>query len=139
MTVQADGKNPTIIKLHGIITSGVGEGCFFTEVPWIKSQFIDKLGINTYPGTLNIKVLREDVEKLESVRKATGVEIVPEDKDFCAGKCFQAIINGKIRGAVVIPLVLNYPADQLEIIADKNIKQALSLQDGDLLEVEVYI
>ena len=69
--------NPGIIKLRGIVTSGLRESRFFTEIPWVKRQFVDKLGINPYPGTFNITVLAEDREKLNSIRQAKGVEITP--------------------------------------------------------------
>ena len=140
MTAQLSGtSNTEIIKIRGIVTSGVGEGKLLTEIPWVKQQFINKLGINAHPGTFNITVLAEDAEKLNAVRKAKGIEIAPEDVDFCTGKGFLALVNDKIRGAVVIPLVPNYPLAQLEIISGDNIKQALTLKDGDRVEVDVYL
>jgi len=127
------------IKLRGTVISGLGESRFFTEIPWARNQFVDKLGINPYPGTFNITVLAEDRGKLSTIREAKGVEIIPEDINFCAANSFPALVSGKIRGAVIIPLVPNYPPAQLEIISPENIKQSLSLKDGDLVEVEVYL
>ncbi len=129
----------SLIKLRGRVTSGLGESRFFTEIPWVRRQFVDKLGINPYPGTFNITVAAEDEERLSAVREAKGIEIIPEDVNFCAANSFPALVNGKIRGAVIIPLVPNYPPAQLEIISGENIKQSLSLKDGDLVEVEVYL
>ncbi len=131
--------NPKIIKLHGIVTKGIGESRFFTEIPWVKEQFLNKLGIHTYPGTFNMIVLPEDEEKLNAVKKAKGVEIVPEDTNFCAANSFPALVSTTIKGAVIIPLVPDYPPAQLEIISSENIKRSLSLKDGDLVEVEVYL
>ncbi len=127
------------IKLRGITTSGIGESCFFTEIPWVKRQFIDKLGISPYPGTFNISVVAEDIEKLHVVKKAKGIEITPEDTNFCTASSLFVLINGKIKGAAIIPLVSDYPSAQLEVISSKNIKHALSLKDGDPVEVEVYL
>jgi len=131
--------NPGIIKLRGIVTSGLRESRFFTEIPWVKRQFVDKLGINPYPGTFNITILPEDRERLNAVRETKGVEIIPEDINFCSANSFPVLVSGKIKGAVIIPLVPNYPPAQLEIISPENIKQSLSLKDGDLVEVEVYL
>jgi len=127
------------VKLRGVVTSGVGESQSFTEIPWVKKQFIDKLGINPYPGTFNILVLDEDRERLNAVREAKGIEIVPEDVNFCMAKSLHVLVGGEIKGATIIPLVSGYPSAQLEIISAENIKQALSLKDGDLVEVEVHL
>ena len=140
MICQPDGtNNPEVIKLRGIVTSGIGESRFFTEIPWVKEQFIDKVGIHPYPGTFNITVLPEDREKLNALRVAKGIEIIPEDENFCTASSFPVLVSGRIKGAAIIPLVANYPQTQLEIISAEKIKQALSLNDGDLVEVEVYL
>ena len=131
--------NPKIIKLRGIVISGIGESKSFTEIPWVKKQFIDKLGIDPYSGTFNITVMAEDREKLNTVRESKGIEITPEDTNFCTANSFLVIVNGKIKGAAIIPLVPNYPQAQLEVISTENIKRSLSLKDGDRVEVEVYL
>ena len=127
------------MKLRGKVTSGLGESRFFTEIPWVRDQFIDKLGINPCLGTFNITVLAEDRERLNAIREAKGIKIIPEDINFCAANSFPALVGSKIRGAVIIPLVPDYPPAQLEIISAENIKQSLLLEDGDLVEVEVYL
>ena len=134
-----DTNNPKVIKLRGIVISGTGESQFFTKIPWVKQQFIDKLGIDPHLGTFNIAVLAGDGKKLNALRKAKGTEIVPQDESFCTTSSFPVLVGGRIRGAAIIPGVANYPQAQLEIIAAENIKQALSLKDGDLVEVEVYL
>jgi len=140
MTTELSGaSNREIVKLHGIVTSGIRQSRFFTKIPWVKNQLIDKLGINPYPGTFNITVIAEDREKLNTVRESKGVEIIPEDINFCTANSFPVLVNGKIKGAAIIPLVSNYPQAQLEVISSENIKRRLSLKDGDLVEVEVYL
>ena len=131
--------NQKIIKLHGIATSGSGEAGTITEIPWVREQFIGKLGINPYPGTFNIRILAEDGEKLNTIRKAKGIEIASQDINHCSGNSFTALVGGKIKGAVIIPLVPNYPPAQLEIISAENIRHSLSVKDGDLVEIEVYL
>ena len=130
---------PELIKVRGIVTGGVGESKLFTEIPWVRRQFIDKLGINPRPGTFNITVLPDDRERLNVIRNTKGVEIVPEDTNYCAANSFPALINGRVRGAVLIPLVPGYPPAQLEIISSEHIKQSLSLKGGDLVEVEIHL
>ena len=131
--------NAELIKVRGIVSSGVGESKVFTEIPWVRRQFIDKLGISPYPGTFNITVLPEDRERLNVIKNTKGVEIIPEDMNFCSANSFPALVNGRIRGAVIIPLIPGYPQAQLEIISSEHIKQSLSLKDGDLVDVEIRL
>ena len=128
-----------IVKLRGIATGGLGESRFFTDIPWVKRQFLDKLGIDPYPGTFNIMVLPEDIEGLNLIKQARGIEIVPEDMNFCPASSFPVLVNGQVEGALIMPLVPNYPPAQLEIISSENIRQALSLKDGDRVEIAVNL
>lgn len=138
-TKSSDTGKRKVIKLRGIVTSGVRQSRFFTEIPWVKKQFVEKLGIAPYPGTFNITVLAKDKDKLNTVRKAEGMEILPEDANFCTATSFPVLVNGKIKGAAIIPLVSSYPEAQLEVISTENIKQSLLLKDGDPVEVKVYL
>ncbi|MFC2013433.1 DUF120 domain-containing protein [Chloroflexota bacterium] len=138
-TESISASNSEIVKLRGRVASGKRESRFFTGIPWVRKQFIEKLGIDPYPGTLNITMLDEDKGKLNKVRQSKGIEITPEDVNLCTANSFSVMVNGKIKGAAIIPLVSNYPQAQLELISNENIKQSLSLKDGDLIEVEVYI
>ena len=131
--------NYKVIRLRGIVTRGIGESKYFTEIPWLKEQFISKLGINPYPGTFNIVLPAKDRGKLDTIREVKGTEITPQDENFCAASSFTVLVEGRIKGAAIVPQVANYPPRQLEIISTENIKQALSLNDGDLVEVTVYL
>ena len=133
------GDTNKVVTLRGVVTRGIGESAFFTEIPWVKKQFAAKLSINPYPGTFNITVMAEDLEKLGRLKEARGIEISPEDANFCAASGFPVLINRRIKGAVIIPRVADYPEAKLEMISAEHIKDSLSLQDGDQVEVEVYL
>ena len=45
------------IAIKGRITEGLKEASFFTCLPWVREQFITKLGIDPYPGTLNLDII----------------------------------------------------------------------------------
>jgi len=130
-------KNSKLINVRGIVCSGLGQSSSFTEIPWVRKQFIKKLGIRPCPGTFNIIVLPEDTEKLDLIKNTKVVEITPEERDFCSACAFPALVNGKIKGAIIIPLVPNYPQDQLEVISPEHIRESLSLKDGDIVNVEI--
>ena len=126
------------ITIKGRITEGLKESSFFTHLPWVREQFITKLGIDPYPGTLNLDIIDdEDVEKLKEIKKRKGIEIIPAEPGFCSAKCFHVIVCGQIKGAVIIPQVPDYPESKLEIISSDRIRDVLSLKLGDLVPVEI--
>ena len=77
------------MAIKGRIVEGLKESSFFTRLPWVREQFITKLGIDPYPGTLNLDITdAEDVEKLKEIKKRKGIEIIPAEPGFCSAKCF---------------------------------------------------
>jgi len=128
----------THIKIKGQIVEGLGEGAKFTRIPWVRNQLMTKLSIDPFPGTLNLEIsTRDDLKNLETLRWMDGIEIIPEDPSFCRGKCYLALIGGRLRGAVIVPDVADYPNNKIELISDRNIKENLSVNAGDVLEVEI--
>ena len=130
----------THIKIKGKIVEGLGEGTKFTRIPWVRNQLMTKLSIDPFPGTLNLEIsTRDDLKNLETLRWMDGIEIIPEDPSFCRGKCYLALIGGRLRGAVIVPDVADYPNNKIELISDRNIKENLSVNAGDVLEVEILL
>ncbi len=104
----------------------------------MKRQFIEKLSIDPYPGTLNLEILEpESIVAYQNLKAQKGIEIIPEDPSFCSARCYPVLINGQLKGAIVLPLVDGYPENKMELIASQNIKKALSVKAGDYLEVEI--
>lgn len=104
----------------------------------MKKQFIKKLSIDPYPGTLNLEILdSESLKSFKALKSNKGIEITPEDPSFCSAQCYLVLINGLLKGAIVFPLVKDYPENKMELIAPKNIKETLSVKAGDDLEVEI--
>jgi CTP-dependent riboflavin kinase len=116
----------------------LGEGRQFVEMPWAKEQFISKVGIDPYPGTLNLKLENpKAIQGLQSLKSHPGIVIVPDNPTFCQGVCYKIRIQESIGGAIVLPLVPGYPDDKIEIIAPYNLKERLRVQDGDEIKIEV--
>ena len=135
---KATRKEGLKIKIRGRIVEGLRVSANFTQIPWVRKQFISKLSIDPYPGTLNLEIAdREDLQNFEKLKATTGVEIMPEDSSFCTGRCYSVLIGSKLKGAIVLPMVENYPKNKMELIAPLNIKETLSLKTGDFLEVEI--
>ncbi len=104
----------------------------------MRRQFIEKLSIDPYPGTLNLEIIDpESLQAFQMLKKMAGIEIVPEDPSFCSARCYPVSINDRIKGAIVLPCVQDYPGSKMELISAVKIKETLSVTDGDDLEVEV--
>jgi len=127
------------ILVKGKVASGVGRGSWFMGLDWVKQQIREKLGFEAYKGTLNLKLDDEVSRTVQSFTKPRlGISIEPVDNTFASGKAFKIRIGGKVEGALVIPLIPNYPLNQMEIIAPINLREAFGLQDGDEVTVEIF-
>ena len=114
--------------MKGRTFSGEGTGTDFVNLPWAKEQFKRKLKFNPYPGTLNLRISSKTaIEELKDTTRGIKIEA---PKGFYDGRCFKATIMEKVRGAVVVPDVPNYPSDVLEVIAPVNLREELRLRDG---------
>lgn len=104
----------------------------------MKRQFIKKLSIDPYPGTLNLEILEpESIVAYQNLKAQKGIKIISEDPSFCSARCYPVLINGLLKAAIVLPLVEGYPENKMELIASEKIKKALSLNTGEILEVEI--
>jgi len=126
-------------KIRGHLATGVGRGKHFTRLDWARRQFIEKLGIDPFPGTINVIV--EDSESMSvwrQLRNTPGVSIDnpnsgPRD---CNARCYQVSIEGQVNAAIVLPEVSD-GSNQIEIIAEIGVREALGLNDGDSLILEI--
>ena len=104
----------------------------------MRKQFIQKLNVDPYPGTLNLEIVDlKDSQNFWELKSTLGVEIISEDPSFCNAQCYPVLINGRLKGAIVFPRVKDYPENKMELIASQNIKEVLSVKGGDVLEVEI--
>jgi len=55
-------KNETVFE--GTVFSGMGEGAYYISQSGYRDQFVSKLGFEPYPGTLNLRVRKEDQEEV---------------------------------------------------------------------------
>ena len=127
------------LTLFGTVIIGSGTGSRFTQLPWVRKAFLTLLGIEPFPGTLNLKV--EDADSLrrwQDLKARAGLAVVPPaDSEFCRARCYPVLLTGGVRAAIVYPQVPDYPEDQVELIAPVCLREALGLANGDRLELEV--
>ena len=119
--------------MNGVITQGVGGGKDYLNAEGISREIQDKIGFKPYPGTLNVKLTRESVRKITSIR---SIENKPKVGVF-PGILLAGSI-GPYDCAVIRPQDPNYPRDIVEVIAPLSLRKELNLGDGDEVAIKVH-
>ena len=123
--------------IQGEVVSGVGEAQRFLQIPWVRQQLVERLEIEPFPGTLNLRVSAElDRAALAWLKRQPGIPIEPQP-GFCAARCYRVVLDGRLPAVALIPEVPGYPDDVLELVAPVRLRDALSVRDGSLLTVAV--
>jgi riboflavin kinase len=131
---------PNKVFFKGRVVSGMGEGRYYTEQKGYVEQFNEKLGFIPYPGTLNIEIEYIERNKLRLLKNYGGIvidEFKTKDRTFGGVVCFHAEIND-VEGAIVLPKRSHY-SNVLEFISQHFLRQKLGLQDGDEVEIVIYL
>jgi riboflavin kinase len=138
-----EAEYPPSITLEGVVFTGLGEGAYYVTRDGYRKQFIEKLGFDPYPGTLNLKLTTEyDMKTRSELEAYPSIEIEgfkDENRTFGSVKCYPAIINNKVKGAVLFAMRSHYDASVLEVIAPNFLRSQLKLKDGNKVKVEVLI
>jgi riboflavin kinase len=129
------------VTLEGTVFTGLGEGAYYIAKENYRKQFMEKLGFDPYPGTLNLKLTTDYDNKARGELDAyPAVEIEgfkSEDRTFGDVKCYPVIIENKVKGALISALRSHYDSSVVEIIAPVALRKHLKLKDGHKVKVEV--
>jgi riboflavin kinase len=132
---------PPSVTLEGTVFTGLGEGAYYISKEQYRKQFIEKLGFDPYPGTLNLKLTTDyDTKTRAELEAYPAIEIegfVNENRTFGSVKCYPVTIENKERGALILALRSHYDASVLEIISPVPLRKHLKLKDGHKVKVEV--
>ncbi|MCW7077207.1 MAG: winged helix-turn-helix domain-containing protein/riboflavin kinase [Candidatus Syntropharchaeales archaeon] len=130
-----------MIELIGSVTTGLGEGQYYIVQDGYMEQFGEKLGFMPFPGTLNLNLTKESILLRKKLDNRKGIPISgfkADGRTFGGGRCFSGEI-ADIRSALIIPDRTHYPGDIIEILAPVNLRESLSLADGDKIRMKVFI
>ena len=133
------GTSVEVREISGCVASGAGQGVLFTRLDWARRQFIECLGIDPYPGTLNL-VLKTSRDHDNWVRLKAGnptATITPTDPSWCLARAYPVSIEGRMPGAIVLPNVSGYPEAQIEVISALMIRREFGLKDGDNVTLKI--
>jgi riboflavin kinase len=132
---------PPSITLEGTVFTGLGEGAYYIGKEKYRKQFIEKLGFDPYPGTLNLKLKTDyDIKARSELEGYPAVEVEGfrnEDRTFGPVKCYPVILENKVKAALVSALRSHYDVSVVEIIAPVFLRKHLGLKDGHKVKVEV--
>jgi riboflavin kinase len=132
---------PPSVTLEGTVFTGYGEGAYYMSKEKYSKQIAEKLGFEPYNGTLNLK-LNSDYD----IKTRMELEVYPSfeikgfksaDRSYGLVKCYPAIIDNKVKGALVIATRSHYDVSVLEIIAPVSLRKQLTLKDGNKVKIEV--
>jgi len=132
-------------RLTGIIFSDLGQASSFMALDWVQGALKQCLGFTPIPATLNIRPkTHEDTQIWLAVRnESLGVLLPAAAAGFCSARLYRVEIQGpddrasaKVKGAVLLPDVREYPQDKIEIVAPVRLKEAFGVEDGDQLTLE---
>jgi riboflavin kinase len=133
---------PPSVTLEGTVFTGLGEGAYYISKDIYRKQFIEKLGFDPYPGTLNLKLTTDyDLKTRIELETYPAIEIEGfknENRTFGVVKCYPAMIDNKAKGALVLALRSHYDTSVLEVIAPVCLRKQLNLKDGLKVKVEVF-
>ena len=132
-------KTETVFE--GTVFSGLGEGAYYVSQEGYKQQFVLKLGFQPYPGTLNLRVRKEDQEDVRLLEASpfTLIEGFSNGgRSFGPAKCFLSKLSDKVEGALIFPVRTHYSGDVVEIISPKFLREELKLKDGDSVKVRAF-
>ncbi|MFW6110482.1 MAG: DUF120 domain-containing protein [Thermoproteota archaeon] len=132
---------PPSLTLEGVVFTGMGEGAYYISKQHYRRQFIEKLGFDPYPGTLNLKLTTDyDIktyQELEAYPAITIEGFEGEDRTFGSVDCYPAIIENQARAALISAFRTHYDETVIEVIAPTFLRKHLNLRDGQKVKVEV--
>jgi riboflavin kinase len=128
------------VEINAVVFSGLSEGAYYMGMEGYRKQFRSKLGFDPFPGTLNLRVKKEDLGARRELDSNAFIEIegfANKTRTYGAVKGYRAIINGEIQGAVIVPVRAHYGEDVIEVISPEKLRARFNLKDGDAVNIRV--
>ena len=123
------------MRIDGEVTTGLGKAAYFLSQEFYTREFKKNLGFVPFPGTLNIIVSDDYLDEINRI-KNTCENLIKPDEGFGAVKYIEAILNDKIKGAIVFPAKTTHEENYLEFISETKLRDELMLNDGDIVYLE---
>lgn len=119
------------------MTSGYGKGCVFLSDKFYKENINQKCGFISFPGTLNIILNEQCLENLKKIKEES--KKLHDDENHGGVKFVTAILEDTIHGAILFPDKTIHNENEIEFIADMNLRSKFDLEDGDEVKITIYL
>ena len=123
------------MKIEGEVTTGLGKAAYFLSQEFYIKEFKKNCGFIPFPGTLNIIVDEKYLLKINEI-KNNCENLIKPDTEFGAVKFIDAVLNDKIKGAIVFPAKTVHEENYLEFISKNKLRDELGLEDGNVVSIE---
>ena len=123
---------------EGVVFTGLGEGAYYITRDGYRGQIREKLGFGPYPGTLNLRLSGGYIEMKRRLTRMPAIILEgfkDEERSFGAVRCYPAVINDDVEGAVIVADRTIYDDSVLEVISPIYLRKHFNLRDGDLVRV----
>ncbi len=123
--------------IDGNVASGLGRGAQFLAIDWVRRELREKLDLDAFPGTLNLRICEQAWSALYA-RRGEFVKLSDSSSTACPGFVQRVELRARRRACsayLILPELTMYK-DILEIIAAENLRERLGLKDGDAVHVE---
>jgi riboflavin kinase len=133
-------EKPHILTFMGKVVNGLGEGAYYMSRQGYREQFSRKLGFTPFPGTLNLRLgpSQDEVRRELETRPAIIIKGFKRGKrTFGEVKCFSAVINDSVKGAVALINRTHHDDSVIELIAPTHLRSSLGLSEGSDVKVTI--
>ena len=126
------------LVFEGAVFSGMFQGRYYISQTGYRDQIRELLGFDPFPGTLNVRLVGD---YLESRRVLEGWPAVVlegfrvEDRAFGGARCYRVVVGGVVEGALIVADRTGYDLSVMEVIAPVGLREALGLEDGDVVRL----
>ena len=134
-----DSLEGTSLIFSGKVVQGLGEGAYYVTQKGYMGQFDRKLCFKPFPGTLNVSVTEEDIEKRLLLREQKPIVIGgfrSAGRSFGKIDAYRCSIGG-VPCAIIFPERSLHGLQMLEIVSAFNLRKKLGITDGSEVKVEV--
>jgi riboflavin kinase len=131
------------VELAGVVTSGMGEGRHYISLPGYMEQFVEKLGYEPFPGTLNVDLDEESIRaraRLGAIEPITIDGWADKKRTYGPAYCYPATLFADERYEpihVITPERTHHDDSHLELIAPEQLRETLGLSDDNEVSVRV--
>ena len=123
------------MKIDGEVTTGLGKAAYFLSQEFYTNEFKKNLGFVPFPGTLNVVVSDDYLDKINEL-KNNCQNLIKPDEGFGAVKYIRDKFNDTVDGDIVFPAKTTHEENYLEFISKNKLRDELVLNDGDIVSLE---